>query len=83
MKEDLASEINSYKYVLSVVNKVVQAVYVVENWRVVESGKDVGRYEFFGREATGPNFNNLIGKTIPAKYRARGMASPVVYKNVN
>ena len=73
--------IKQYKYVLSVVNKVVQAVYVVDDWRVIESGEAQGRYEFFGSEATGPNFNNLIGKTIPAKYRVKGMASPFMYKN--
>ncbi len=72
--------IKQYKYVLSVINKVVQAVYVVDNWHMVESGEAKGRYEFFGSEATGSNFDNLIGKTIPAKYRVMGMASPIVYK---
>ena len=72
--------IKQYKYVLSVVNKVVQAVYVVDSWHVIESGEAKGRYEFFGSEATGTSFDRLIGKTIPAKYRVMGMASPVVYK---
>lgn len=76
----VGERIKQYKYVLSVVNKVVQAVYVVDNWRVIESGEAKGRYEFFGSEAIGPNFDYLIGNTIPAKYRVMGMASPVVYK---
>ena len=76
----VGERIKQYKYVLSVANKVVQAVYVVDNWRVIESGEAKGRYEFFGSEATGMSFDNLIGKTIPAKYRVMGMASPVVYK---
>lgn len=76
----VGERIKQYKYVLSVVNKVVQAVYVVDNWRVVENGEAQGRYEFFGSEAIGSNFDNLIGKTIPAKYRVKGMASPVLYK---
>lgn len=76
----VGERIKQHKYVLSVVNKVVQAVYTVDNWRVIESGEDKGRYEFFGVEAIGTNFDSLIGKTIPAKYRVKGMASPVVYK---
>ena len=76
----VGERIKQYKYVLSVVNKVVQAVYAVDNWRIVESSEAKGRYEFFGSEVTGKNFDSLIGKTIPAKYRVMGMASPVVYK---
>ena len=76
----VGERIKQHKYVLSVVNKVVQAVYTVDNWRVIESGEAKGRYEFFGVEAIGTNFDSLIGKTIPAKYRVKGMASPVVYK---
>lgn len=76
----VGERIKQYKYVLSVVNKVVQAVYVVDRWRIVESGESKGRYEFWGKEATGLKFDNLIGKTIPVKYRLKGMASPVVYK---
>ena len=78
----VGERIKQYKYVLSVVNKVVQAVYVVDNWHMIESGEAKGRYEFFGSEATGMSFDNLIGKTIPAKYRVMGMASPVVYKKL-
>jgi len=76
----VGERIKQYKYVLSVVNKVVQAVYVVDNWHVIEDGEAKGRYEFFGSEATGTSFDSLVGKTIPAKYRSKGMASPVVYK---
>ncbi len=72
--------IKHYKYVLSVVNKVVKAVYVVDHWHLIESGVNKGRYEFSGSEATGSNFDNLIGKIIPAKYRTKGMANPVIYK---
>ncbi len=78
----VGERIKDYKYVLSVVNKVVQAIYVVENWHMIESGKDKGRYEFFGYEAVGSIFDCIIGKKIPEKYRKNGMASPLLYKNI-
>ena len=69
--------ITQYTFVLSVINQIVQAVYIVDRWNWVPDKK---RWEFFGREATGPKFDELIGKTIPEKYRKPGMASPIVYK---
>lgn len=76
----VGKRIKQYKYVLSVVNKVVQEVFVVDRWSIVDSGEAQGRYEFFGSKAIGSNFDFLIGKTIPEKYRVKGLASPVVYK---
>lgn len=76
----VGERIRQYKYVLSVINKIVKAVYVVDNWQTIESGKDKGRYEFFGSELTDTPFRDFIGKTIPEKYRVKGMASPVLYK---
>lgn len=72
--------IKQYKYVLSVIDKIVQAVYAVDDWHVVENGQFRGRYEFVGKQVTGADFDCLVGKTIPQKYRVQGMASPVVYK---
>lgn len=78
----VGERIKDYKYVLSVVNKVVRAIYIVESWHKIETGKDKGRYEFFGREAVGSIFDSIIGKKIPEKYRKNGMASPLLYKNI-
>jgi hypothetical protein len=68
-------KIAQYSFVLSVIDTVVQQVYVAERWQ-----KSGDRWEFFGREATGEAYQCLIGKRIPEKYRKKGMASPVVYK---
>ena len=72
--------IHNYKYVISVVDKVVKAVYVVDYWRMVTGDHCKGRYEFFGKPAAGPVVDKLLNKVIPEKYRRPGMASPVVYK---
>ncbi len=72
--------IRNYKYVISVIDKIVKAVYVVDDWQMVTSGDCEGRYEFFGKPATDPVIDKLIDKIIPEKYRKQGMASPVVYK---
>ena len=78
----VGERITQYKYVVSVVEKVVQAVFVVDRWHKIEDGFDRGRYEFTGTYAHGEEFDDLIGKTIPQKYRVPGMASPVLYKKV-
>ncbi len=72
--------ITDYKYVLSVIDKVVQKVYIVDYWKLIETGEAEGRYEFYGKEFTNSQVQNIIGKTIPYKYRKPGMASPVLYK---
>lgn len=76
----VGERIERYRYVFSVINKIVREVYVVDCWHKIENGKDKGRYEFFGNEAKDPIFRDFIGKTIPEYYRAVGMASPVLYK---
>lgn len=72
--------IQKYRYVFSVINKIIRAVYVVDKWQKVTSGKLVGRVEFFGHEAAIEISNQFVGKTIPWYYRKPGQASPVLYK---
>ena len=73
-----SARITQYSFVLSVINGIVKQVYIVDRW-----SKCGSRWEFFGREAEGEEFESLIGKKIPQKYRKKGMASPVVYKKAN
>lgn len=74
---------NRYKYVLAVIGGIVKEVYEVKYWQDAErwpnDGNVDGRLEFIGQVATGDVRNLFIGKTIPAKYRKPGMASPVIY----
>lgn len=70
-----SDRITHYSFVISVIDAIVQKVYIVDRWQ-----KSGDRWEFFGREASGEDFQKLIGKKIPEKYRKKGMASPVVYK---
>ena len=72
--------ISDYTYVVSVVDQIVQQVYIADTWFKFSDGKYAGRWGFFGREAYGAEFDSLIGKRIPEKYRAYGNASPVLYK---
>lgn len=74
--------IEKYRYVISVINKIVKEVYLVSKWDTVKSGDLMGRYEFVGSIATLDEARKLIGKTIPYEYRKTGMASPVIYKKV-
>ena len=75
--------VNRYKYVLAVIGGIVKEVYEVKYWQDAErwpnDGNVDGRLEFIGQVATGDVRNLFIGKTIPAKYRKPGMASPVIY----
>ena len=72
--------ISDYTYVVSVVDQVVQRVYIADEWFKFSDGVYAGRWGFFGREAHGAEFDAIIGKRIPENYRARGNASPVLYK---
>lgn len=73
------NKIRKYQYVLSVTYGVVKAVYKVTEWHKTEWG----RCEFTGVEAE-PKIEKLfIGKKIPAKYRQRGNANPVLYCKAN
>lgn len=69
------ASIQSYKYVLCVVNGIVEKVFEVEQWYQIQSG----RYEFKGKEAKQDICDLFINKRIPEHYRKKGMASPVVY----
>ena len=73
-------KISDYTYVLSVVDQIVQRVYIADTWFKFSDGQWAGRWGFFGREAKGEAFDKLIGKRIPEKYRVPGNASPVLYK---
>ena len=72
--------ISNYTYVVSVVDQVVQRVYIADTWFKFSDGYWAGRWGFFGREAKGDEFETLIGKRIPEQYRTRGNANPVLYK---
>lgn len=74
------NSVKKYKYVLSVINGIVREVYEVEPHEWLESKAVKGRIEFEneGRTTTNPTFRELVGKRIPATYRQRGMASPVL-----
>ena len=74
--------ITQYNYVLSVIGGIVQEVYVVDKWNIVQSGEAIGRYEFYGRVATMESARALIGQKIPFDYRKPGLASPVLYKKI-
>ena len=73
-------KISDYTYVVSVVDQIVQRVYIADTWHEFTDGEWAGRKGFFGREAKGEEFEKLIGKRIPEKYRVPGNASPVLYK---
>lgn len=70
-------KIADYTYVISVVDQIVQRVYVVDMWFKFSDGEWTERWGFFGREAKGEEFEKLIGKRIPEKYRVQ---NPILYK---
>ena len=72
--------IESYAYVISVIDMVVQEVYTADSWNVVSQGDLQGRYEFHGKIATDTEARKLVGKRIPFKYRKPGAANPVMFK---
>ncbi len=67
-----------YKYVLSVSGGVVMEVYEVIVWRECE--EEPTRIEFVGCEAKADIAEQVKGKMIPEYYRAKGLASPFLYK---
>ena len=73
--------ISDHAYVISVVDQIVQRIYIADTWFKFSDGEWSGRWGFFGREAKGAEFDALIGKRIPDEYRTRGNANPVLYKN--
>lgn len=76
----VGKRILNYSYVLSVINMIVQEVYVVDSWNIREVGELVGRYEFHGKVCNDEIARKLVGKKIPYEYRKPGMASPLLYK---
>ena len=75
------TRVSKYKYVFSVINGIVQDVFVAKNWQEVvdDDPKVDGRVEFFGTSASKELSSQFINKRIPAKYRKKGMASPLLY----
>lgn len=69
---------NNCKYVFSVVQGVVKAVYENPVWTRVTSIPT--RCEFEANEAPSGVWNKYFGKKIPDQYRAMGNANPVLYK---
>ncbi len=79
----IGPKVENYRYVFSVIDKIVQEVYMVRSWKYVTDGrygvKYNNRYEFVGEPAIREIANNFIGKQIPEYYTKKGMASPVLY----
>lgn len=69
---------NNCDYVFSVVQGVVRAVYEKPIWTRVTSIPT--RCEFKAKEASNSIRNKYVGKRIPDKYRVKGSANPVLYK---
>jgi hypothetical protein len=74
-----------HKFVLSVTNGIVKAIYKVNLWRYVEINEttlisDKGRVIFDGEEiVSGDIYNTFHNMRIPEKYCKKGMASPCLY----
>ena len=71
------NKVQSYPYVLSTINGVVEEVYEVDNWYESE---EKGRVEFNGHVAPDHIRNLFIHKKLPGHYREKGMASSALYK---
>ena len=69
-----------YKICLIVLNGIVKKVYSIERWKP-DSTFDNNRFVFDGTEADENISALFIDKRIPEKYRKKGAASPVLYKN--
>lgn len=67
-----------YKYILSVINGVVMAVYEPEKWQ--EAKDNHGRYEFFGKPAPQAISSIFVNKRVPEEYVKKGMSNPILYK---
>lgn len=66
-------------WVVAVVEGICCGMYEVHRWE--PSQRNPGRYEFIGRELDdqGEVARQYIGKPIPARYRRRGVANPILY----
>lgn len=70
--------IKDYKYCFAVHNGVVKAVYEIDYWQKDHMG-ETKRFEFVGKKACDEIYNAFVNTRIPAKYRRKGMASPLLY----
>lgn len=76
------NSVRKCRYVLSVINGIVREVYEVKEneWRMSEEKENKIEFNNEGRVATDDISRQLIGKRIPAKYRRKGMANPVLLR---
>ena len=71
--------INTVTYVIAVCNNIVKDVFKV-NGSWYEDKDNLGRYMFDGEKAPDDICSRFIGKSVPEKYRRKGMANPIQYK---
>ena len=71
------SRASKYRYVLSVTDKKVYAVYYIDNW--IQDDDDPKRFIFEGHEIGGEIANLFINQELDKKYTLRGMRNPVLY----
>ena len=71
-------KVRKYKYCFAVLNGVVRNVYIIDEWNA-STISDGERFEFVGYEAPEEIRKCFVNKRIPAKYRRKGMASPILY----
>ncbi len=70
---------NKIRYVVVVINGIVQEVYDVDNWHISET--ESPKIEFDGKPTTNSTMRKLVGKLTPENYRKKGMANPCRYCN--
>lgn len=71
------NKVDNIKYVLGVINGVVQDVFQVDKWQLADNGI---RYEFIGDIAPNEIRDYFKNKRIPEKYSKKGSANPIQYK---
>ena len=70
--------ITQFFVVLSVIDKIVREVYIVDKWEKIVYPNGV-RWRFAGKVAVGEEYRKIVGKRIPKKFFKKGLASPVLY----
>lgn len=71
-------KVSGYKYVFAVINGVVKGVFVANIWQYDTHGRP-NRVEFIGEKAPTEISAQFVNRSIPAKYRKPGMASPILF----
>ena len=71
-------KVSDYKVCFAVINGIVKEVYDIEKWEP-DSKLDNKRFFFTGKPTEDEEKKTYINKRIPAKYRTRGLATPVQY----